>query len=147
MSVNKVILVGNLGQDPKSFQVSSGLKVSFSLATSEKWKSQDGENKEKTEWHNIIVWGKQAEFAEKYLSKGRLVYIEGRIQTRTYEDNGKKYITEIIAQNLQALDKGSKESSDRSSGESEEKKTKKILPKEDKDNINEPEDDDMAWLE
>jgi len=147
MSVNKVILVGNLGQDPKSFQVSSGLKVSFSLATSEKWKSQDGENKEKTEWHNIIVWGKQAEFAEKYLSKGRLVYIEGRIQTRTYEDNGKKYITEIVAQNLQALDKGSKESSDRSSGESEEKKTKKILPKEDKDDINEPEDDDMAWLE
>jgi single-strand DNA-binding protein len=105
-SVNKAILIGNLGKDPELRYTPSGRAVaSFSIATSEKWKGQDGENQEKTEWHNIVLWGRTAELAKEYLSKGSPVYIEGRIQTRSYEDkNGvKKYITEIVGQRMQFL--------------------------------------------
>ena len=101
-SVNKAILIGNLGRDPELRYTPSGRAVAnFSIATSERWKGQDGENQEKTEWHNIVLWGRQAEIAKEYLSKGSPVYIEGRIQTRSYDDkNGvKKYITEIVVGN------------------------------------------------
>ncbi len=114
-SVNKAILIGNLGKDPELRYTPSGRAVaSFSIATSEKWKGQDGENQEKTEWHNIVLWGRTAELAKEYLSKGSPVYIEGRIQTRSYEDkNGvKKYITEIVGQRMQFLGRRGEAGSD-----------------------------------
>jgi single-strand DNA-binding protein len=114
-SVNKAILIGNLGKDPELRYTPSGRAVAnFSIATSEKWKGQDGENQEKTEWHNIVLWGRTAELAKEYLSKGSPVYIEGRIQTRSYEDkNGvKKYITEIVGQRMQFLGRRGETGSD-----------------------------------
>lgn len=100
MSVNKAILVGRLGKDPESFSPQSGGEiVKFSLATSERWKSKDGEKKERTEWHNIVIYNDGlAGVAKRFLSKGSEVYIEGKINTRKYTDkNGdEKYITEII---------------------------------------------------
>ncbi len=107
--VNKVILVGNLGKDPEvRFTPNGQAKASFSVATTEKWKDQQGQLQERTEWHNIVVWGKQAETCGQYLSKGRQVFIEGRIQTRSYDDKegNKKYITEIVAQNVRFLGSG-----------------------------------------
>lgn len=104
--VNKVILVGNLGRDPESRSLPSGQAVvNFSLATSRRYKDRDGNRKDETEWHNIVVYGKQAEIAGQYLVKGKMVFIEGRIQTRSWEDKeGKKqYRTEIICENFQML--------------------------------------------
>jgi single-strand DNA-binding protein len=98
--VNRVILVGNLGKDPETrFTQGGTAQCKFSLATSETYNNNAGERQERTEWHNIVVWGKQAETVGKYLAKGRQVYVEGRIQTRSYDDKeGKKrYITEINA--------------------------------------------------
>jgi single-strand DNA-binding protein len=98
--VNKVILVGNLGKDPETrFTQGGTAQCKFSLATSESYANNAGERQERTEWHNIVVWGKQAETVGKFLAKGRQVYIEGRIQTRSYDDKeGKKrWITEINA--------------------------------------------------
>ena len=100
MSVNKVILLGNLGKDPDLRYTPSGKAVAtFSLATSERWTSQDGQKQENTTWHNIVAWGKQAETMKEYLSKGRQVYIEGRIANRSYEDKegNKKYISEVAS--------------------------------------------------
>jgi single-strand DNA-binding protein len=105
-SVNKAILIGNLGRDPELRYTPSGAAVcTFSIATTEKWRDkQTNEMKESTNWHNIVLWGKQAETAKQYLTKGSPVYVEGRIQTRSWEDNGvKKYITEIVGQRLQFL--------------------------------------------
>ncbi len=105
-SVNKAILIGNLGRDPELRYTPSGAAVcTFSIATTEKWRDkQTNEMKESTNWHNIVLWGKQAETAKQYLTKGSPVYIEGRIQTRSWDDNGvKKYITEIVGQRLQFL--------------------------------------------
>ena len=100
-SVNKVILLGHLGKDPEMKYTPSGQAVTkFSLATSERWKDKgNGELQERTEWHNIVCWAKLAETASQYLTKGSGVYIEGRIQTRSWEDkeNKKHYMTEIIA--------------------------------------------------
>jgi len=104
--VNKVILIGNLGKDPELRYTPGGQAVaSFSLATGEKWRDKDGNMQDRTEWHNIVVWGRSAENAKEYLSKGRPVYIEGRIQTRSWEDKdgNKRYTTEIVAQRLQFL--------------------------------------------
>jgi len=104
--VNKAILIGNLGKDPELRYTPGGQAVaSFSLATSEKWRDKDGVMQDRTEWHNIVVWGRQAEIAKEYLAKGRPVYIEGRIQTRSWEDKdgNKRYTTEIVAQRLQFL--------------------------------------------
>jgi len=109
MSVNKVILVGNLGKDPEVRYTQTGSAVAnFSIATSEQWNDRDGKKQERTEWHNIVVWGKQAEHCGQYLSKGRQVYIEGSIRTRSYDDKSgnKRYITEIIAQRIQFLGGG-----------------------------------------
>lgn len=108
-SVNKVILVGNLGADPDLKYTPSGQPVcNFSLATNESWKDKNGDKQERVEWHRIVVWGKSGEAAAKYLTKGRQAYIEGRIQTRTYEDKDgvKRYVTEIIANDVQFLGGG-----------------------------------------
>lgn len=105
-AVNKAILIGNLGKDPELRYTPAGQAVaSFSLATSEKWRDKDGNMQDRTEWHNIVVWGRQAENAKEYLSKGKQVYIEGRIQTRSWEDKdgNKRYTTEIVTQRMQFL--------------------------------------------
>ena len=109
MSVNKVILVGNLGKDPDVRFTNTGSAVAnFSLATSEVWNDRDGKRQERTEWHNIVVWGKQAESCGQYLAKGRQVYVEGSIRTRSYDDKSgnKRYITEVVAQRIQFLGGG-----------------------------------------
>jgi len=106
MSVNKVILVGNLGKDPELRYTPSGTAVAtFSLATSERYKDRNGEQQEKTEWHNIVAWRNLAEICGKYLHKGKQVYIEGKIQTRSYEDRdgNRRYMTEVVADQMQML--------------------------------------------
>lgn len=108
-SVNKVILVGNLGKDPEVRFTPSGRAVAkFSLATTDSWTDQESGRQERTEWHNIVVWGKQAENCGQYLAKGRQVYIEGAIRSRSYDDKdgNKRYITEIVAQRVQFLGSG-----------------------------------------
>ena len=106
MSVNKVILVGRLGQNPEVKYTPSGAPVAnFSVATSESWTDKSGQKQEKTEWHRIVVWGKIAELCQQYLSKGRQVYLEGRLQTRQWQDKDgqTKYTTEVQAQTVQFL--------------------------------------------
>jgi single-strand DNA-binding protein len=104
--VNKVILIGNLGRDPELRYIPSGQAVAnFSLATTENWTSKSGEREERTEWHRIVAWGKTAELCAQYLSKGRTVYVEGRLQTREWEDKDgqKRRTTEIHAQTVQFI--------------------------------------------
>ncbi len=105
--VNKVILIGNLGRDPEVRSTQSGQPVaSFTLATNRRWRDKAGNKQEETEWHNIVVWGKQAEIAGQYLKKGKQIYLEGRLQTRSWEDRQsgeKKYKTEIVCDNFQML--------------------------------------------
>ncbi|HUP56347.1 MAG TPA: single-stranded DNA-binding protein [Bdellovibrionota bacterium] len=106
MSVNKVILVGRLGQNPEVRYTPSGAAVAnFSVATNENWTDKQGQKQERTEWHRVVVWGKLAELCNQYLSKGRQVYLEGRLQTREWEDKTgvKKYTTEVHAQTVQFL--------------------------------------------
>lgn len=106
MSVNKVILVGRLGRDPETRYTSGGQAVAnFSLATDESYKDKNGERQKRTEWHKIVVWGKQAEIAQQYLKKGSLVFIEGRIQSREWQDKeGQKRTSfEIVATNFRML--------------------------------------------
>lgn len=115
-SVNKVIIVGNLGRDPELRYTASGLAVAnFSVATSDRWTDKNsGQQQERTEWHRIVVWGKQGENCGKYLKKGRSVYIEGRLQTREYPDpkdpSQKRYTTEIVATAVQFLGGGREDS-------------------------------------
>lgn len=104
--INKVILIGNLGKDPElRYTPNSKAVATFSLATTERWKDKEGQFQEKTEWHNIVAWGKQAEICKEYLKKGSSVYVEGRLQHRSYDDKdgNKKYITEIVARSVQML--------------------------------------------
>lgn len=104
--VNKVIIVGRLGNDPEVKTVASGQTVCrLSVATSENWTDRDGQKQERTEWHRIVVWGKMAEICGQHLSKGRQVYLEGRLQTRSWEDQQgqKRYATEIVANTVQFL--------------------------------------------
>ena len=111
--INKVILVGNLGKDPEVRYFSDGTAmVNFSIATSEEWKDKNtGEKKEKTEWHRIVAFRKLAEICGEYLSKGRQVYVEGKLQTRSWEKDGvTRYTTEIVADRLQML--GGRDASD-----------------------------------
>lgn len=113
--VNKAIIVGNLGKDPEvRFMTDGQAKCAFSVATSEKWNDKNGTKQEKTTWHNVVVWGKQAESCGQYLAKGRQVYVEGRIDNRSYDDKDgvKKYITEIIARDVRFLGGGSGEDRD-----------------------------------
>jgi single-strand DNA-binding protein len=107
MAVNKAILIGNLGRDPETRFLPSGQQVvSFTIATSDSFNDKQGARQERTDWHNIVVFGKQAEACAQYLKKGRQVYIEGRISNRSYEakdGSGKRYRSEIIAQRVQFL--------------------------------------------
>ncbi len=106
MSVNKVILVGRLGRDPETRYTSAGQAVcNFSLATDETYRDRSGERQKRTEWHKIVVWAKQAEIAQQYLKKGSLVYLEGRIQSRQWDDReGQKRTSyEIVATNFRML--------------------------------------------
>jgi single-strand DNA-binding protein len=106
MSVNKAILVGRLGRDPETRYTSAGQAVcNFTLATDETYKDRNGERQKRTEWHRIVVWAKQAEIAQQYLHKGSLIFVEGRIQTRQWDDReGQKRTTvEIVATNFRML--------------------------------------------
>jgi len=106
-SLNKVILIGNLGKDPEVRYMTNGEAVcNFSIATTEKWKAQDGQIQEKTEWHNIVMYRRLAEIASEYLKKGSSVYIEGRIQTRKWQDKqtgADRSTTEVIAAEMKML--------------------------------------------
>jgi len=104
--INKVFLIGRLGKDPELKYTPGGKAVcNFSLATSEKWKDQSGEWQEKTEWHRCQAWGKIAENAAKWLNKGKLAYVEGKLQTRSWEKDGQThYTTEIVVREWQALE-------------------------------------------
>jgi len=113
--VNKVIIVGRLGADPEMKAVGQGSTVTrLNIATSENWVGKDGQKQERTEWHRVVVWGKLAEICGKHLSKGRQVYVEGRLQTRQWEDQQgqKKYTTEIIANTVQFLGSAGERSAD-----------------------------------
>ena len=104
--VNKVIIVGNLGKDPELRHTPQGMAVaSFPVATSESWNSKDGQKQSRTEWHRIVAWGKLGELCSKYLAKGRQAYVEGRMQTRSWEDKEgqKRYTTEVVATTVQFL--------------------------------------------
>jgi single-strand DNA-binding protein len=104
--INKVILVGNLGQDPDLKYTQAGTAVvTLSVATSRVWKNKEGNKSEETEWHRVIVWAKSAEFCSNYLKKGNRVYVEGRLQTRKWQDNNgaDRYTTEIVAGEIKSL--------------------------------------------
>ena len=106
VGVNKVLLIGRLGTDPEVRYTSNGGAVAnFNLATNESWTDKQGQKQEKTEWHRIVVWGKLAELCGQYLSKGRQVFVEGKLQTRDWTDKegAKRYTTEIVAQSVQFL--------------------------------------------
>lgn len=135
--VNRAILIGNLGRDPEIMTFDNGVKkASFPLATSESYKNKEGQRVDTTEWHNIILWRGLAEIAERFLKKGNQVYIEGKIKTRSYEQDGiKKFITEIFADNLTML--GKKESGDQGDYQSPQTTT----PKVDEPDIEAPDDD------
>lgn len=108
--INKAILIGNLGADPELKYTASGTPMcTFRIATSESFKDREGNQQERTEWHRVVAWGKLGEIAAQYLAKGRQVYIEGRISTRSWEDKNsgeKRYMTEIVARDIQFLGSG-----------------------------------------
>ena len=128
-SVNKALIIGNLGQDPEIKYTQSGSPVAnLSVATSERWKDKNtGEQKEQTEWHRVVVFGRLAEIAEQYLKKGSKIFIEGKIQTRDWEDadGNKKYTTEVVAREMTMLDSKASMSSDAPSPDSPSKETAK----------------------
>ena len=138
MSVNKVILVGNVGKDPEVRHLDSGVSVAnFPLATSESYVAKNGDKVTTTEWHNIVLWRGLADVAEKYVTKGRQLYIEGRIRTRPYDDKdgNKRYITEIYGDVMQMLGSRSDgQSSDNQSSQYSENQNSSSA----KGNLNEP---------
>ena len=106
--LNKVTLIGNLGKDPEIQTLEGNIKVAkFSLATTENYKDSNGQNQSNTDWHNVVLWRGLADLANNYLKKGSLIYVEGKLKTRSYDDKDgqKKYVTEIIAEQLLLLDK------------------------------------------
>ena len=106
--INKAILVGRLGKDPDTrFTADGSMVTNFTIATDEQWKDKNGDKQQKTEWHKIVTFGKLAEICGNYLGKGKLVFIEGRIQTRQWDDKDgvKRYTTEIVASEMKMLDK------------------------------------------
>lgn len=132
-TINKVMLIGRLGADPQLKYTPSGrANVNFNLATNASWKDQDGNTQERTDWHRIVAWGKLAEIIGEWLKKGSNVYIEGRLQTRSYDDqNGaKRYITEVVVSDLEMLGGGGR------SGSSEQQDVPPGMP-----DMDEPEDD------
>jgi single-strand DNA-binding protein len=119
-TVNKVILLGRLGADPQLRYTPSGRAVvNFSIATNQVWKDQEGKQQEKTEWHRVVAWAKLAEIIGEWLKKGSNCYIEGRLQTRSYEDTSgvKKYITEVVATDLEMIGGGAKKDTSESGPE------------------------------
>ena len=140
--INKVILVGNLGRDPEIRSTTSGTPVAnLSVATSRKWNDSDGNLQEQTEWHRVVVFGRQAEIAGKYLSRGRQIYVEGRLQTRSWEDRQTgetRYVTEVVCEVFKMLgqpnDGGGSSHSDTSQGSP---------PADDRER--KPEDDDIPF--
>lgn len=135
-SLNKVTLIGNLGKDPELRYTNSGVPVAtFSLATNETWKDSDGNTQERTEWHNIVAWQKLAEICGEWLKKGSKVYIEGRLQTRSWDDKTtgqKRYMAEIVANDMIMLDaKGSMGRAPDAATTDEGKKTEKSIEKDD----------------
>lgn len=120
--VNKVILIGRLGADPEiRYTNNGGAVANFNLATNESWMDKSGQKQERTEWHRVVVWGKLGELCGQYLSKGRQAFVEGRLQTREWQDKegGKRYTTEVVAQNIQFLGGGAERSSSTSAGASD----------------------------
>jgi single-strand DNA-binding protein len=120
-SVNKVIVLGNLGRDPELRYTPNGTAVAnFTIATNETWKDRDGQKQEHTEWHRIVVWGKLAEICGEYLRKGRQVYIEGTLRSRSYKDKEgvEKNVTEIRADNMVMIGRGDGSGSDSGRGNS-----------------------------
>lgn len=118
--VNKVVLIGRLGKEPEVHHTSDGAMItSFNIATDEQWKNKNGEKVQKTEWHKIVTFGKLAEICSNYLVKGKLIFVEGRIQTRSWEDKDgvKRSTTEIVASNMQMLDSKGKTKTEESSFE------------------------------
>ena len=142
-SMNKVILIGRLGADPELKYTPNGTaQAKLNLATSERWKDNDGNNQEKTEWHRIITWRRQAEFAGEWLKKGQLVCIEGKLQTRSWEEEGKKKdMTEVVADNITML--GSKGDSGGKSPDSAPKTENSTEAPQDNDD--EDDDDDLPF--
>ncbi|HKI97460.1 MAG TPA: single-stranded DNA-binding protein [bacterium] len=107
-NLNKVLLIGRVGADPEVRYTKSGQVVAdLRIATNDYWKDKQGNRQERTEWHSIVLWGQQAEFAQNYIKKGRLIFVEGRLQTRDWMDNqnNKRYKTEVVATTLQLLDR------------------------------------------
>lgn len=114
-SVNKVILIGNIGSDPEVKTTPSGVQVAnFSLATTESWTDKAGERQERAEWHRLVLWRKLAEIAGQYLNKGSKIYIEGKLQTRSWEDQSgqKRYTTEVVVDQMEMLDSKGRQQSD-----------------------------------
>lgn len=114
-SLNKAMILGNVGADPELRYTSGGQAViTLSVATSDRWKDKDGNEQDRTEWHKIVVWGKQAELCSKYVTKGKQILVEGRIQTRKYDDKDgvTRYATEIVADKVTFLGGGSGAESD-----------------------------------
>lgn len=146
MSVNKVILVGNAGKDAEVRHIDSGVAVAtFSLATSETYTSKNGEKVTNTEWHNIVAWRGLAEMAGKYIQKGKQLYIEGQIRSRSYDDKEgiKRYVTEIVANSIQLL--GRKEDNGNNSPSTEYQKTETKSTNEVKEVDSEDSTDDLPF--
>ena len=123
MSVNRAFLIGNLGKDPEVRFTPGGQAVArFPVATSEVWNDKEGQRQERTEWHNVVVWGKQGETCGQYLAKGRQVFVEGSIRTRQYDDKdgNRRYITEVVAQRVQFLGGAGRGAEARGGGAAEE---------------------------
>ena len=128
-SVNKVILVGHIGNKPEGRYTPSGISTaSFSLATNESWIDSENEKQERTEWHNIVAWNKLADFATEYLQKGQLIYIEGRMQTRTYKDKEdiQRRVTEIVSTVITPLEWKTTDNKENGSANTVDKKNPKV---------------------
>lgn len=147
-SVNKVILIGNLGKDPEVRVLENGTKlVRFPIATSESYNDKaTGERREVTDWHNIVVWRALAEVAEKYLTKGQKVYVEGKLKTRSWQDESgsTKYATEVVADNFTMLTPKSEMSSQQNSPNYSSQDTPQ-KPEPMKDNLSDEDDDDLPF--
>ena len=142
-SVNKVILIGNLGADPDIKRTQDGRPIAnLSIATSESYKDKNGEKVEKTEWHNIVLWRGLAEIAERYLKKGNSIYLEGKLQTRSWEDKegNTRYTTEIVGDNMTML--GRRDDQDNSARQEEKPSQNQKVSQPQTSNQKEEEDDD-----
>ena len=146
--LNKVILIGNLGKDPEVRSLPSGQPVAtWTMATSRRWRDKNGQKQEQTEWHQIVCFGKQAEIAGQYLTKGKQVCVEGRIQTRSWDDRNsgeKKYRTEIICDNFQMLGQRGGDF-EGSQGQGTAAAASQSSPSYDQGGFGEPEDDDIPF--